>query len=72
MNIYRTFLAVALTAVAAPSGAGVCYAVIDRSDTIVYQSQQPPIDLTDPGAAGMAARNALRSRRGALRSRRGM
>lgn len=41
-------------AIAAP-----CYVVLDREDAVVYQSPHPPVDMS---TAGMAARDAMRSR----------
>jgi hypothetical protein len=38
-----------------------CYAIIDNSDTTIYQDTQPPFDLSTEG--GPAARATLRSRK---------
>jgi hypothetical protein len=42
-----------------PAAAGPCYVVLDRSDAVIYQSPQPPVDLS---TAGAAAREAMRKR----------
>ena len=55
-------LAAALAAAAAFPGAAnaiMCYTVIDRSDNALYQDTQPPMDLSEQGAA---ERNAMRAR----------
>jgi hypothetical protein len=48
-----------LASVAAPAVAGTCYVVYDRGNTVIYQGQQPPVDLS---ASGYDAREAMRRR----------
>jgi hypothetical protein len=58
-----SILAAALAAAAAFPGAAnaiMCYTVLDRSDNTIYQDTQPPIDMSEQGAA---ERNAMRARR---------
>jgi hypothetical protein len=56
-------LTAALAAALLPAIASAitCYAVIDRTDTTIYQDTQPPFDLSTEG--GAAARDTLRSRK---------
>ena len=39
--------------------ASTCYFVYDKSDTVIYRDQQPPVDMS---ARGTAARDAMRQR----------
>ena len=59
LSILTAALAAAL--LPAIASAITCYAVIDRTDTTIYQDTQPPFDLSTEG--GPAARNTLRSRK---------
>ena len=54
-----TILAVALAAAAAAPAANavICYTLLDKSDTLLYQGSSPPVDMSDQGAA---QRDALR------------
>ncbi|HTS20558.1 MAG TPA: hypothetical protein VMN79_02005 [Casimicrobiaceae bacterium] len=54
-------LAAALAAAALPGAAEAinCYAVLDRSNSTIYQDTQPPFDLSE---AGRPARDAMRAR----------
>jgi len=58
-----SILTAALAAALLPSIASAitCYAVIDSTDTTIYQDTQPPFDLSTEG--GPAARDTLRTRR---------
>ena len=49
----------ALGAAALPVLAGTCYAVIDRSNAVIYRDTRPPVDLSN---AGTPAREAMRKR----------
>jgi hypothetical protein len=42
-----------------PALANICYFVYDRNDNVIYRDQQPPVDMSDRGAA---ARDAMRQR----------
>ncbi|HXR56177.1 MAG TPA: hypothetical protein VN858_05205 [Casimicrobiaceae bacterium] len=55
----RILALVALASAAAPAAAFECYAIVDRSNEVIYQDPTPPIDLSADGAA---ARDALRAR----------
>ena len=55
----RILALVALASAAAPAAAFECYAIVDRSNEVVYQDFAPPIDMSADGAA---ARDALRAR----------
>jgi hypothetical protein len=57
-----TILAVALAAAAAAPAANaiVCYTLLNRSDTLLYRSPTPPVDMS---AQGAASREALRRRK---------
>jgi hypothetical protein len=48
-----------LAGAAAPAAAFNCYAIVDRTNEVIYQDTLPPIDLSDEGDA---ARNALRAK----------
>lgn len=48
-----------LVGAAAPAAAFNCYAIVDRTNEVIYQDTTPPIDLSDEGDA---ARNALRAK----------
>lgn len=48
-----------LACAAAPAAAFNCYAIVDRTNEVIYQDTTPPIDLSDEGDA---ARNALRAK----------
>ncbi|MEO6927975.1 MAG: hypothetical protein ABI190_02320, partial [Casimicrobiaceae bacterium] len=52
-------LAAAMTALAIPAAAGPCYVVLDKAQNVIYQSPQPPVDLS---VQGHAARDAMRRR----------
>ena len=52
-------LCAAATAAFAPlAQAATCYVVFDRSDSVIYQSVKPPVDLSVQGAG--ASRRARR------------
>jgi hypothetical protein len=51
--------ALAAAALAAPAAQATCYFVIDRNENTIYRSQQPPVDMSDRGAA---ERDAMRAR----------
>ena len=51
--------AAALVVVSTPAAAANCYAIVDRSNEVVYQGALSPVDLSDAGAA---ARDAMRAR----------
>ncbi len=55
---YAVLAAVALAAAQAPAQA-TCYMVLDRNDNTIYRSQQPPVDMSERGAA---QRDAMRAR----------
>ena len=57
-----SILAAALAVAALPGAAGAitCYTVIDQNDTPIYQSTEPPFDLSTEG--GPAARATLRAK----------
>jgi len=55
-------LLLAVSALALPHGTALannCYFVYDRADNVIYRSQQPPVDMSDRGAA---SRDAMRQR----------
>ncbi len=53
-------LCAAATAMLAPlAQAATCYVVFDRSDSVIYQSVKPPVDLSVQGAG---ERDAMRRR----------
>jgi hypothetical protein len=49
----------ALGVVEGPAHANTCYFVFDRSDNVIYRNPQPPVDMSDRGAA---SRDAMRRR----------
>jgi hypothetical protein len=51
--------ALAFAASAGPVAASTCYVVLDRGENVIYQSTQPPVDLS---ATGFGAREAMRRR----------
>ncbi len=58
-----SILAAALAAAALFPGAAnamTCYSVLDRTDNTIYQDTQPPVDMSETGAA---AREAMRARK---------
>jgi hypothetical protein len=58
-----SILAAVLAAAAVFPGAAnaiTCYTVLDRTDNTVYQDTQPPVDMSETGAA---ARDAMRARK---------
>ena len=58
-----SILAAALAAAAVFPGAAnamTCYSVLDRTDNTIYQDTQPPVDMSETGAA---AREAMRARK---------
>jgi hypothetical protein len=55
----RTLAFVALACAAAPVAAFECYAIVDRTNEVIYQDATPPIDMSADAAA---ARDALRAR----------
>lgn len=58
-----SILAAALAAVAVFPGAAnaiTCYSVLDSTDNTIYQDTQPPVDMSETGAA---AREAMRARK---------
>ena len=55
----RGLAVAALIGAAAPAAAFNCYAIVDRSNEVIYQDTKAPIDMSDEGAA---ARDALRAR----------
>jgi len=58
-----SILAAALAAAAVFSGAAnaiTCYTVLDSSNNAIYQDTQPPVDMSETGAA---AREAMRARK---------
>ncbi|MGE5090019.1 MAG: hypothetical protein ACM3QY_12895 [Candidatus Levyibacteriota bacterium] len=59
LHAWRWLGALGLLLSAAPASAVNCYMVVDRSDHVVYQNLQSPVDLSDKGAA---AREAMRAR----------
>jgi hypothetical protein len=62
MNLRLTLgalCALGLAAAALPAAAGPCYVVYDRHNNVVYQGQQPPVDLS---VNGIDAREAMRHR----------
>ena len=58
-RISWTVAAAALVVISAPAAAFNCYAIVDRSNEVVYQGALSPVDLSDDGAP---ARDALRAR----------
>ena len=60
----RSITVVALSAAAAlfavPASALVCYTLLDASDTVLYRGYEPPVDMSDAGAA---AREELRQKK---------
>ena len=50
---------VALGVAQAPALAATCYFVFDRSETVIFRDQKPPVDMS---ARGVAARDAMRQR----------
>lgn len=60
MRSLVTFVLVLVAAVASSAvNAVTCYTLLDRSDRVVYQNAEPPVDMSDQGAA---ARDGLRRR----------
>jgi len=58
-----SIFAAALAAAAVFPGAAnaiTCYTVLDRSDNTIYQDTQPPVDMSETGAAD---REAMRARK---------
>ena len=58
-----SILAAALAAAAAFPGAAnaiTCYTVLDSNNNAIYQDTQPPVDMSETGAA---AREAMRARK---------
>ena len=58
-----SIFAAVLAAVAVFPGAAnaiTCYTVLDRSDNTIYQDTQPPVDMSETGAAD---REAMRARK---------
>jgi len=55
---YAVLAAAALGAAPALAQA-TCYFVLDRNDNTIYRGQQPPVDMSERGAA---ARDAMRAR----------
>jgi hypothetical protein len=55
----RILAIAALAGAAAPAAAVRCYAIVDASNQVIYQSTTPPLDLSDEGAP---AREAMRVR----------
>jgi len=51
--------AAALVVVSTPAAAFNCYAIVDRSNEVIYQGALSPVDLSEDGAP---ARDALRAR----------
>jgi hypothetical protein len=58
-RVVRAAAVAAATAAAVPALAAECYAIVDRTNQVVYQGLTSPVDLSD---AGRPARDALRSR----------
>ena len=55
-----TMLALSAAAIfAGPAAAVMCYAVLDKSDTVLYSGSEPPVDLSMT-TAGAAAREDMR------------
>ena len=57
--VTRALAAAAVIGAAAPAAAINCYAIVDRSNEVIYQGTTPPIDLSDEA---VAQRDALRQR----------
>ena len=65
-----SIFAAALAAAAVFPGAAnaiTCYTVLDRSDNTIYQDTQPPVDMSETGAADREASNGGRGPGGAAR-----
>ena len=58
-SLYRVLIAGAALGVAIPVFATPCYAIIDRSDVVIFRNTNTPVDLSSTGAP---AREAMRSR----------
>lgn len=58
-RVFWTVAAAALVVISTPAAAFNCYAIVDRSNEVVYQGALSPVDLSDDGAP---ARDALRAR----------
>src|SRR4029079_15779333 len=58
-RISWTVGAAALVVISTPAAAFNCYAILDRSNEVVYQGALSPVDLSDDGAP---ARDAVRAR----------
>ena len=58
-NLPLAALAAVLVLATANASAMTCYIKYDRNDNVVYRDSQPPVDMSDSGAA---ARNAMRKR----------
>ena len=54
---YLAGLSLALAS--SPGSAVMCYQIVDRSDTLIYQDTFPPVDLSD---AGQPQRDQMRAR----------
>ena len=62
MRSYRWCILLAAATFGLPlstAQASTCYFVYDKSDTVIYRDQQPPVDMS---ARGAAARDAMRQR----------
>lgn len=60
-NGWAILAVTALGATQAPVQA-TCFQVFDRNDNMIYRSTQAPVDMSDPSAAAVAARDAMRAR----------
>ena len=56
---WHAILAAAALAAVQGSAQATCYFVLDRNDNTIYRGTQPPVDMSDRGAA---ERDAMRSR----------